>query len=138
MTFLYLILTSWLTMLLRRPPTFSWIVFPKITRLEWQRKTMGKLSSLHHWEHIIIKSCLSTSRRITYQREMVMLFHDMMHKIIEVYMDKMIDTSKEEENHVQILKKLFDILNKYKLKLNPIKFTFGVRYGKLLGFVVNN
>lgn len=53
-------------------------------------------------------------------------------------MDKMIDTSKEEENHVQILKKLFDILNKYKLKLNPIKFTFGVRYGKLLGFVVNN
>jgi hypothetical protein len=41
-----------------------------------------------------------------------MLFHDMMHKIIEVYMDKMIDTSKEEENHVKILKKLFDILNK--------------------------
>ena len=46
------------------------------------------------------------------------LFHDMMHKKIEVYVDDMIAKSKEGENHVQILKELFERLRKYKLRLN--------------------
>ncbi|RDY03821.1 hypothetical protein CR513_12550, partial [Mucuna pruriens] len=57
----------------------------------------------------------------TYQRAMVTLFHDMMHK--------------EIENNT--LRKLFLRLRKYKLRLNPAKCTFGVKTGKLLGFVVN-
>jgi len=57
----------------------------------------------------------------TYQRAMVTLFHDMMHKEIEVYMDDMIAKCREGENHVQILKKLFERLRKYKLRLNPAK-----------------
>ena len=36
------------------------------------------------------------------------------------------------------LQKLFERLKKYKLRLNPNKCTFGVRSGKLLGFVVSN
>ncbi|RDY06284.1 Retrovirus-related Pol polyprotein from transposon 17.6, partial [Mucuna pruriens] len=56
----------------------------------------------------------------TYQWAMVTLFHDMMHKEIEVYMDDMIAK-----------------LHKYKLRLNPAKCTFRVKTGKLLGFVVN-
>ena len=36
------------------------------------------------------------------------------------------------------LQKLFEILKKYKLRLNPNKCTFGVRSGKLLGFIVSN
>ena len=35
------------------------------------------------------------------------------------------------------LKKLFERLRKFQLKLNPAKCTFGVTFGKLLGFVVN-
>ena len=35
------------------------------------------------------------------------------------------------------MQKLFERLNKYKLRLNPNKCTFGVRSGKLLGFVVS-
>jgi hypothetical protein len=57
----------------------------------------------------------------TYQRAMVTLFHDMMHKEIEVYVDDMIAKCREGENHVQILKKLFERLRKYKLRLNPAK-----------------
>ncbi|PKI58270.1 hypothetical protein CRG98_021352 [Punica granatum] len=34
-------------------------------------------------------------------------------------------------------KRLFDRLKKYKLRLNPAKCTFGVKSGKLLGFVVS-
>jgi len=44
--------------------------------------------------------------RATCQRAMLTLFHDMMHKEIEVYVDDMIAKPKEGENHVQILKEL--------------------------------
>jgi len=40
----------------------------------------------------------------TYQREMVTLFHDMMHKEIEVYVDDMIAKSAFEEKHLVNLK----------------------------------
>ena len=73
----------------------------------------------------------------TYQRAMVSLFHDMMHKEIEVYVDDMIAKSKTEKDHVINLQKLFERLRKYKLRLNPAKCTFGVKSGKLLGFVVS-
>jgi hypothetical protein len=62
----------------------------------------------------------------------------MMHKEIEVYVDDMIAKSREGENHVQILKKLFERLWKYKLRLNPAKCSFGVKSSKLLGFVVSD
>ncbi|PKI50521.1 hypothetical protein CRG98_029075 [Punica granatum] len=75
--------------------------------------------------------------RATYQRAMVTLFHDMMHKEIEVYVDDMIAKSKEGEDHLVNLKWLFERLKKYKLRLNLAKCTFGVKSGKLLGFVVS-
>ena len=49
----------------------------------------------------------------------------------------MIAKSKTEVEHVEHLLKLFQRLRKYKLRLNPNKCTFGVRSGKLLGFIVN-
>ncbi|PKI59070.1 hypothetical protein CRG98_020525 [Punica granatum] len=75
--------------------------------------------------------------RATYQRAMVTLFHGMMHKEVEVYVDDMIAKSKEGEDHLVNLKRLFDCLKEYKLRFNPAKCTFGSRSGKLLGFVVS-
>ena len=74
----------------------------------------------------------------TYQRAMVALFHDMIHHEIEVYVHDMIARSKTEEEHLDHVQKLFERLKRYKLRLNPNKCTFGVRSGKLLGFVVSN
>ncbi|PKI69327.1 hypothetical protein CRG98_010261 [Punica granatum] len=65
----------------------------------------------------------------TYQRAMVMLFHDMMLKEIEVYVDGIIAKSKEGEDHLVNLKRLFDPLKKYKLRLNRAKCTFGAKSG---------
>src|SRR3954467_365250 len=73
----------------------------------------------------------------TYQRAMTTLFHDMMHKEIEVYVDDMIAKSSTLEEHIEYLLKLFQRLRKYQLRLNPNKCTFGVRSGKLLGFIVS-
>ena len=62
----------------------------------------------------------------TYQRAMTTLFHDLMHQEVEVYVDDMIAKSKEHEDHLVCLRKLFDRLKKYKLRLNPSKCVFGV------------
>ena len=51
--------------------------------------------------------------RETYQKAMVTLFHDMMHKEIEVYVNDMIDKSWEGESHVSNLKNFFERLTKY-------------------------
>ena len=73
----------------------------------------------------------------TDQRAMVTLFHDMMHKEIEVYVDDLIAKSQEDESHVENLQKLFERLRKFQLKLNPAKCTFGATSRKLLGFIVS-
>lgn len=73
----------------------------------------------------------------TYQRVMVTLFHDMIHKEIECYVDDMIAKSHTEEEHLVNLEKLFERLRKFRLRLNPNICTFGVRFGKLLGFLVS-
>ena len=63
----------------------------------------------------------------TYQQAMVALFHDMIHREIEVYVDDMIAKSKTEEEHLINLWRLFERLRKYQLRLNPAKCTFGVK-----------
>ena len=56
---------------------------------------------------------------------MVTLFHDMIHKELEVYIDDMETKSEDGESHVAILRKLFERLRTYKLRLNPAKCTIG-------------
>jgi hypothetical protein len=50
----------------------------------------------------------------------------------------MIAKSREGEKHVQILKKLFERLRKYNLRLNPTRCSFKVKSGKLLEFVMSD
>uniref|UniRef100_A0A2N9GJ26 Integrase catalytic domain-containing protein n=1 Tax=Fagus sylvatica TaxID=28930 RepID=A0A2N9GJ26_FAGSY len=57
----------------------------------------------------------------TYQRAMVTLFHDMIHHEIEVYVDDMIAKSRTAQDHLTDLRKLFQRLKKYQLRLNPNK-----------------
>lgn len=69
---------------------------------------------------------------------MMALFPDMMHKEIEVYVDYIIVKSKKEGDHISHLKKLFERLCKYNMKLNLVKCAFGVESGKLLEFLISN
>ena len=75
--------------------------------------------------------------RATYQRAMVTLFNDMMHKEIEVYVDEMIAKSHTARDHLVDLRKLFKHLIKYRLRLNPNKCVFRASLGKFLGFIVS-
>ena len=76
--------------------------------------------------------------RATYQKAIVTFFHDMMHKEIEVYIIDMIAKSQKGESHPTKLRKLFERLKKYQLKLNLSKCTFRVIFKKLLGFIVSS
>uniref|UniRef100_A0A2N9HB09 Uncharacterized protein n=1 Tax=Fagus sylvatica TaxID=28930 RepID=A0A2N9HB09_FAGSY len=69
---------------------------------------------------------------------MTAMFHDMMHKEIEDYVDDIVVKSKKREDHLRILRKVFDRCRLYKLKMNPLKCAFGVSAGKFLGFLVHN
>ena len=61
----------------------------------------------------------------------------MIHKEIEVYMDEVIIKSRESSDHLTHLRKFFERLCRYNLKLNPSKCAFGIPAGKLLGFIVS-
>jgi hypothetical protein len=74
----------------------------------------------------------------TYQRTMTAMFPDMIHKEIEDYVDDIVVKSKKREDHLGILRKVFDRCRLYKLKMNPLKFAFGVSAEKFLGFLVHN
>ena len=56
---------------------------------------------------------------------------------MEVYVDDMLVKYEVTEDHVKHLKQMFKILRKYQMKLNPLKYAFGVGLGKFLGFMVN-
>ena len=74
----------------------------------------------------------------TYQRMATTLLHDMMHNELKVYVDDMIVKSKDRGSHTINLRKFFERVKEYRLRLNPQKCTFGVIAGKLLGFQVND
>ena len=113
--------------------------FSGYNQIKMAPKDMEKTTFITLWGTLYYKvmSFRLKNARATYQQAMVVLFHDMMHKEIEVYVDDMIAKSKIEEEHLVNLKKLFERPRKYQLRLNPAKCTFGVKSGKLLVFVVS-
>ena len=74
----------------------------------------------------------------TYQRIMTRMFEPQLGKNIEIYIDKMVVKSKVVSEHVGDLGSIFEILRKYKLRLNTSKCSFGVRSGKFLGYMVTH
>uniref|UniRef100_A0A2N9EWZ5 Integrase catalytic domain-containing protein n=1 Tax=Fagus sylvatica TaxID=28930 RepID=A0A2N9EWZ5_FAGSY len=74
---------------------------------------------------------------VTYQRLVNKMFHDQIGRNVEVYVDDMLVKSKKDEDHLADLKKTFQALRRYNMKLNPAKCVFGVSSDKFLGFMVS-
>ena len=72
----------------------------------------------------------------TYQRLVTIMFKDQLGKSMEAYIDDMVVKSREPETHLDDLRQTFNILRKYRLKLNASKCAFGVSSGKFLGHLV--
>ena len=75
--------------------------------------------------------------RATYQRLVTGTLKDLVGKSMKVYVDDMRVMSKMAKDHIEHLNQMFNILWKYRMKLNPLKCAFGVESGKFLGFTIN-
>jgi hypothetical protein len=73
----------------------------------------------------------------TYQRIMQNCLGNQIGCNIQVYIDNVVITTRKGESLISDLAETFDNLNRYKLKLNPTKCSFGVSAGPLLGFLVS-
>ena len=74
----------------------------------------------------------------TYHRTMTTIFHNMMHREMEDYVDDIVVKSKTRAGHFQILEQVFERSRKYKLCMNPMKCAFGVSTRKFLGFLIHH
>ena len=72
----------------------------------------------------------------TYQRLMDRVLPPMIGWNVQAYVDDMVVTSQQREQHVADLEELFTTIAKYRLKLNPEKCVFGVEACKFLGFLL--
>ena len=55
---------------------------------------------------------------------------------MEVYIDDMLVKSLLAKQHLNHLRQAFEVLQKYSMKLNPSKCSFGVVAGTFLGYMV--
>ena len=74
----------------------------------------------------------------TYQCTITAIFHDMMHRELEDYVDDIVVKSKRREDYVKTLRNVFERCQAFKLRMNPLKCAFGVYFGKFLGFLVHS
>ena len=61
---------------------------------------------------------------VTYQRVATILFHDMMHRDVDVYVDDMIVKSQDRADRLAALEKFLERIRQFRLRLNPKKCTF--------------
>jgi len=72
----------------------------------------------------------------TYQRLMDRVLAPMLRRNVQAYVDDMVVTSQQKEQHIVDLEELCTTIAKYRLKLNLKKCVFGVEVGKFLGFLL--
>jgi len=73
----------------------------------------------------------------TYQRLVNKMFAKQIGRTMEVYVNDMLVKSKKGTDHIAYLSKMFHVLRKNGMKLNPLKCSFGVSSKKFLGFIVH-
>ncbi|XP_011083335.1 uncharacterized protein LOC105165873 [Sesamum indicum] len=73
----------------------------------------------------------------TYQRLVNKMFEDQIGRTMEVYVDDMLVKSSRSQDHIVYLEQTFATLREFRMKLNPMKCTFGVTGEKFLGYLVS-
>jgi hypothetical protein len=74
---------------------------------------------------------------VTYQCVMNLIFHNLLGEVMEVYIDDLVLKSANFDMHIAGLRKVFERMRQYNLKMKPLKCTFGVLAGGFLGFIVH-
>jgi hypothetical protein len=73
----------------------------------------------------------------TYQRAMNYIFHDLISRLVEIYIDNVLVKSTLVEGHLGDLRQVLERTKRFGLRMNPKKCAFGVSAGQFLGFLVH-
>ncbi|XP_015969079.1 uncharacterized protein LOC107492551 [Arachis duranensis] len=72
----------------------------------------------------------------TYQRLMNRIFHDLIGKTVEVYVDDILAKTTRPDDLLSDLASVFASLRQHGMRLNPLKCAFAMEAGKFLGFMI--
>jgi len=73
-----------------------------------------------------------------YQHAMNAIFREHIRKTVECYVDNIAVKICDKSDHLVDLKRVFNIMQDHKLKMNPTKSFLGIASGKFLGFVITS
>jgi hypothetical protein len=65
------------------------------------------------------------------------IFHDLIGKLVEIYIDDVVVKSASVEGHLGDLRQVLERTRRFGLRMNPKKYAFGVSAGLFLGFLVH-
>jgi hypothetical protein len=88
------------------------------------------------FEYVIMTFGLKNASA-TYQRAMNYIFHDLIGKVVEIYIDDVVVKSASVEGHLEDVWQVLQRTRRFRLKMNPKKCAFGVSAGQFLGFLVH-
>ena len=74
---------------------------------------------------------------MTCQRAMNYIFHDLIGKLVEIYIDDVVVKSRSAGGHLEDLRQVLERTRRFGLKMNPNKCSFGMSTGQFLGFLVH-
>ena len=73
----------------------------------------------------------------TYQRAMNYIFHDLIGKLVEIYIVDVVVKSASAGGHLEDLRQVLERTRRFGLRMNPKKCAFGVSAGQFFGFLVH-
>jgi hypothetical protein len=94
------------------------------------------LGAVRLFEYVVMTFGLKNAGA-TYQRAMNYMFHDLIGKLVEIYIDDVVVKSASAEGHLGDLWQVLEQTRKFGLRMNPKKCAFGVLASQFLGFLVH-
>jgi hypothetical protein len=73
----------------------------------------------------------------TYQIVVNLIFHDLLEIILKIYIDDVVIKSDSMGSHLADLCLALERMCRYGLKMNHLKYVFGVSAGKFSGFIIH-
>jgi hypothetical protein len=105
--------------------------------LEDIHKTAFRVSgAVGLFEYVVITFGLKNAGA-TYQRAMNYIYHDLIGKLVEIYIDGVVVKSTSTGGHLEDLHQVFEQTRRFRLKMNPKKCAFSVSASQFLGFLVH-
>jgi hypothetical protein len=93
-------------------------------------------SAMGMFEYVVMTFGLKNAGA-TYQRTMNYIYHDLIGKLVEIYIDDVVVKSTSTGGHMEDLHQVFEWTRRFGLKMNPKKCAFGVSASQFLGFLVH-